>query len=148
MSIFKSLSRKDNHRKSLMRNLATSLILYEEIKTTKAKAKMTKAIVENLIASAKNNDLVGNRGLKANLLDEKAAKKVREVLISRYKNQSSGLVTIINLGRRSGDGAEMAIIKLKGGIPNIIPEKNIKDKNAQKSSEKTVQDVSKSKTNP
>lgn len=108
-----TLSRKYAHRKSVLRNLATSLVLYEQIKTTQAKAKETKAIVEQLINRGKKNDLAARRYLLSYLFDDNATKKVLEVLVPRYKNVASGYIKTYQIGARLGDGAQMMILKLK-----------------------------------
>lgn len=108
----RALSRKNAYRKSLLRNLATSLVLYERITTTTAKAKETKSVVERLINRSKTGDLAARRRLLAYLFDEKATKKVMEVLVPRYKNKKSGFVRIYKLGTRLGDGAEESILEL------------------------------------
>jgi len=124
----KSLSRKDNHRKSLLRNLATSLILYEEIKTTRAKAKEVLPIVEHLIVIAKKNSLAARRLLLGYLYDENAEKKVFEVLVPRYQKIQSGFIKLYNVGPRLGDNAQMVILKLAPGKIIETPSPEIKSK--------------------
>lgn len=138
----KSLSRKDNHRKSLLRNLATSVILYEEIKTTTVKAKAVKPIVENLINSAKKNNLAARRALLGYLFDKQAVDKVFEVLVPRFKNKDSGFIKILKLSSRLGDSAPMAILRIEkeSAKPEsaIKIEKKIdKEKNAPESGKTT-----------
>ena len=108
----RALSRKNAYRKSLLRNLATSLILYERITTTTAKAKETKSVVEKLINRSKTGDLAARRRLLAYLFDKNATKKVLDVLVPRYKNKKSGFVRIYKLGTRLGDGAEECLLEL------------------------------------
>ena len=135
----KSLSRKDNHRQSLLRNLATSLILYEEVRTTKAKAKEIKPIVEHLIQVAKKDDLGSRRRALGFLFDEKATKKIFEVLVPRYKKIQSGFVKIYKIGSRLGDNAQMAIIKLEPAKTAPTPEsesRQLKDKNVEEKAKK------------
>lgn len=135
-----SLSRKKDPRRSLLRNLATSLILYEEITTTKAKAKEVKAVVEHLIYKAKKNDLASRRLLLAYLFDKKATKKVFEVMVPRYKKTNSGFILSYKLGQRLGDSAPLVMLKLKEGevLPPVVETKisNKKDKNANTSTDK------------
>lgn len=107
-----ALSRKYANRKSLVRNLATSLVLYEQITTTVAKAKITKEIVEKIISQAKNESLASRRKLLSILFDENATKKVIEVIIPRYKNLKSGYIKSYKLGNRLGDGAELMMLTL------------------------------------
>lgn len=120
MPTVKSLSRKIDHRQSLLRNLATSLILYEEIKTTKAKAREVKRIVEKLISRTKKDKspLNARRYLLGYFFDKNATKKMFEVIIPRFKKVDSGFVKIIRLGSRLGDGAEMVVLKI--AEPNKI----------------------------
>ena len=130
----KSLSRKDNHRKSLLRNLATSLILYEEIKTTKTKAQAVKPIVENLILTAKKStrkEMTKRRLLKI-FFDKNATKKVLDVLVPRYQQDETGIVQVYKIGPRSGDNASMVILKLKTKeTTKIKSEKEQEDKNGK-----------------
>ena len=134
----KSLSRKDNHRKSLLRNLATSLILYEEIKTTAAKAREVKPIVEHLLGIAKRNNLVAKRRLIGYFFDEKAVQKVFEVLVPRFVKTKTGFVRVYKLGPRLGDSAEMVLIKLAPGEPIEMKEPLKKEKNANKEESKKI----------
>lgn len=108
----RALSRKTAYRKSTLRNLVTSLFLYERIKTTTAKAKEIKPVAEHLLSIAKANDLNSRRRLLAYLFDENATKKVIEVLVPRYKDLSSGFIKSYKLGARLGDGADMSILEL------------------------------------
>lgn len=107
-----ALSRKYANRKSLIRNLATSLVLYEQITTTEAKAKITKEIVEKILSQAKQETLASRRKLLEILFDENATKKVIEVLIPRYKDIKSGFIKSYRLGNRLGDGAQMMMLSL------------------------------------
>ena len=107
----KILDRKKEPRKALLRNLATSVIIYEKVKTTKTKAKAVKPLVEKLVTIAKKNDLTARRKLLEVLYHKKAVNKTLEVLGPRYKDRKGGYTRIINLGRRQGDGAEMAKIE-------------------------------------
>jgi large subunit ribosomal protein L17 len=107
------LDRKKGPREALLRNLATSVILYEKVKTTKAKAKAVRPLVEKMITAGKTGTLVGRRKVSAYLHNnENAAKKVMEVLGPRYKDRKGGYTRLTNLVRRQGDGAEMIQIEL------------------------------------
>ncbi len=107
----KILSRKAQPRKAMLKNMATSLIIYEKIKTTKAKAKAVKPMVEKIITIAKKNDLNSHRKLLTKLYHKKAIKKALEVLGPRYKDRNGGYLRIINLQRRKGDNAEVVQIE-------------------------------------
>ena len=126
----RALSRKTAYRKSTLRNLATSLILFERISTTTAKAKELKPVVEHLINSARPGDLNGRRKLLAYLFDENAVKKTMDVLLPRYKNTPSGFIKTYKTSRRKGDGAELMILELqKELISSVKPE--VKEDNAK-----------------
>jgi len=107
----KTLDRKRGPRKALLRSLATDLILYEKIKTTEAKAKAVKPLVERLITKGKSGDLHAKRELLKYLYLENAAKKVIEELGPRYKARKGGYTRIIKLGTRQGDAAKIVQIE-------------------------------------
>lgn len=96
----------------MLRNLASSVLIYEKVKTTKAKARVVKSLVEKLITTAKKGDLNARRRLIEELPQKMAVKKAMEVLGDRYKDRKGGYTRIIKLGTRQGDGAEIAQIEL------------------------------------
>ncbi len=108
----KILDRKKGPRELMLRNLASSILLYEKVKTTKAKAQAVRPLVEKMITSAKAGDLAARRGLIKVLLQKNAVKKAMEVLGVRYKNRPGGYTRTTKLGVRQGDGAEMVQIEL------------------------------------
>lgn len=107
----KILDRKKASRKALLRNLAISLILYEKIRTTLAKAKALRPVVERLITLGKVSNLQTRRRLLQFLTAENAARKVLEVLGPRYKERKGGYTRIIRIKQRAGDAAEIAQIE-------------------------------------
>ena len=108
----KILDRKKEPREAMLKNLASSVLIYEKVKTTQAKAKAVKPLVEKLISAAKIGDLTARRKLIITLPQPMAVKKAMEVLGARYKDRKGGYTRIIKLGKRQGDGAEMAQIEL------------------------------------
>ena len=108
----KILDREKGPRELMLRNLASSILLYEKVKTTKAKAQAVRPLVERMITSAKAGDLAARRGLIKVLLQKNAIKKAMEVLGVRYKDRQGGYTRIVKLGARQGDGAEMVQIEL------------------------------------
>ncbi len=108
----KILDRKKAPRKALLRNLATSLVLYEKVKTTKAKAKTVKPIVEKYITLSKKGDLHARRELLKYFYLENAVKKLIEDLGPRYQDRKGGYTRIVKIGPRQGDGAEIVQIEL------------------------------------
>lgn len=107
-----TLDRKNGPRRALLRNLATSLVVYEHINTTLAKAKAIRPMVERLITKGKTKTLHARRELLKVLLTEKAVNKILEELGPRYATRPGGYTRIIKLGARKGDGAEVAQIQL------------------------------------
>ena len=107
----RKLGRKKDHREHMMRNLATSLILYERVTTTTPKAKELKRIIDKLISCAKSNDLSARRALISYVYDENAVKKMFEVIVPRFNTRSSGYTKIYKTSPRKGDLAEMSIIE-------------------------------------
>ena len=96
----------------MLRNLASSIILYEKVKTTRAKAAAVRPLVEKLITISKAQDLNARRSLLEVLLQKNAVLKAMEVLGVRYKERDGGYTRTIKLGARQGDGAEMVQIEL------------------------------------
>lgn len=108
----KVLGRKKGPREALLRNLAQSVILYENVNTTLAKAKAVKPLVEKLITVGKKNTLNSRRALSRVLTIESAVNKILQELGPRYASRPGGYTRIIKLGSRQGDGAEVAQLQL------------------------------------
>lgn len=107
-----TLDRKTAARRSLLTNLAESLILYEKIKTSKAKAKAVRSFVERLITRSKIQTLAARRELMKTLYTANAVKKLMENVGPRYKERHGGYTRIVMLKNRKGDGAEEVLIEL------------------------------------
>ncbi|HUX52400.1 MAG TPA: 50S ribosomal protein L17 [Spirochaetia bacterium] len=109
---FNRLSRTPSHRKSLHRNMVTSLFRYERITTTKAKALAVRRTAEKLITRAKE-DSVHNRRTAAKLVqDKEILAKLFTEIGPRYKGRPGGYTRILKLGQRFGDAAETVIFEL------------------------------------
>jgi large subunit ribosomal protein L17 len=111
MSTFK-LSRKTDNRNRTLRNLATSLVLYEKVVTTEAKAKAVVPMVERLLTTARQNTLAARRRAKALLFDPNAVQKLFEDYPQRWGTRTSGFVRITKQQPRKGDGAPMATLEI------------------------------------
>ena len=107
----RKLSRKRNQRKALLKGLAQALFLKEKIKTTEVKAKETQRVSEKFITIAKKGTLHSQR-LLLRSFSQKIVKKLMTEIAPRYKERKGGYTRIIKLGRRSSNGAKMAIIEL------------------------------------
>lgn len=106
------LGRTTAPRKHLLANLAQSVILYEKVRTTEAKAKEVRPVVERLITFGKKPTLATRRLLLKRLPTENAVKKILEVLGPRYATRAGGYTRITKVGRRQGDAAKMAVLEL------------------------------------
>lgn len=107
----RKFNRNTNQRKALFRNLAVSLILHERIRTTEAKAKTIRPIVERLVTLAREDTQHHRRLAMARLNDERAVAKLFDVIAPRFEGQPGGYTRIYKLGPRRGDGAPMALIE-------------------------------------
>jgi large subunit ribosomal protein L17 len=106
-----TLDRKSAPRRALLRHLAESLILHERIRTTKAKAKVTRSVVERLITKARPGTLAARRAVAKELYTENVVKKLVEVIAPRYKDRAGGYTRVVTLPERKGDGADEAIVE-------------------------------------
>ena len=110
----RKLSRNTQHRRSLLRNLVTSLILKERIETTVAKAKAARGIAEEMITLGKRGDLHARRLAAGYFLTAEAVKKLFEDVAKRYTTRNGGYTRIVRTGWRKGDGADTAVLELVG----------------------------------
>jgi large subunit ribosomal protein L17 len=92
--------------------MATSLFWHERIQTTSAKAKELRPFAERLITLARRGDLHARRQAARSISDKEALKKLFDTLGPRYADRDGGYMRILKLGRRQGDGAEIALVQL------------------------------------
>jgi len=106
------LGRTTSHRKAMLANMATSLILHKRITTTLAKAKVLRGYVEPLLTKSKNDTTHSRRTVFSYLQDKDATSIVFREIAEKIANRPGGYTRIIKLENRLGDNAEMAIIEL------------------------------------
>ena len=106
------LSRTSAHRKAMMANMASSLILNKRIKTTTAKAKALKTFVEPLITKAKTDNTHSRRVVFRYLQDKYAVSELFRDVAEKIANRPGGYTRILKTGNRQGDNAEMCFIEL------------------------------------
>lgn len=107
----RKFGREKNQYNALMKSLARSLIKYEAIVTTEAKAKELRPYVEELVTKARKNDLAARRTLSSRLgNDTEIAKKLVEVIAPQYAERAGGYTRIIKMPIRIKDAAKMAQI--------------------------------------
>jgi large subunit ribosomal protein L17 len=108
------LGRNTSHRRSLLRNLTTSLILEERIETTVPKAKAMRPQVEKMITLGKRGDLSARRRALAYLNTSAAVDKLFDTIGPRFSDRQGGYLRIVRLGWRKGDGADKVFVELLG----------------------------------
>lgn len=107
----RSLNRTWEHRRSMLANMACSLVKHEQITTTLPKAKELRPVVEKLVTLGKRGDLHARRLLIARTRDEATARKIIDTLAPRYKERPGGYIRILKAGFRYGDNAPLAVIE-------------------------------------
>src|ERR1700748_1981205 len=108
----RQLSRNASHRHAMLRNMASSLLRHETIKTTVPKAKELRRVVEPLITLAKTDSVANRRLAFARLRDKVAVGKLFVELGPRYRERKGGYTRILKCGFRVGDSAPMAYVEL------------------------------------
>jgi large subunit ribosomal protein L17 len=108
------LGRNTAHRRSLLRNLVTSLILEDRIETTIPKAKAMRPHVEKMITLGKRGDLAARRLAQAYLMTDEAVKVLFDKVAPRYGDRQGGYLRIVRTGWQKGDGADKAFVELLG----------------------------------
>ncbi len=108
----RKLGRTSAHRKSLFRNMVTSLLDHEQIQTTDAKAKELRGIAEKMITLGKRGTLHARRQALQTVRSKDVTAKLFSELADRYRERPGGYTRVIKLGQRAGDAAPMAIIEL------------------------------------
>ena len=110
----RKLGRKTPHRISMFRNMVTSLLDKERIRTTLPRAKEVRPIAERMITLGKRESLHARRQALAYVKDPEVVGKLFKTLAPRFAQRHGGYTRIIRLGFREGDGAQMAILELIG----------------------------------
>jgi len=121
----KKLGRNTSHRRALLRNLVTSLIMEERIETTQAKAKAMRPHVEKMITLGKRGDVAARRLAGGYLLTRESVKRLFDTVAPRFGDRSGGYLRIIHKGWRAGDGADTVFIDLLGS-EKVIEAKRAK----------------------
>ncbi len=131
----RKLNRTASHRDAMLRNLAASLFTHHRVKTTLAKAKEARRLVESLITLAKRDDVHARRLFARTIPDRSLTKAVFEEIAPLYKDRPGGYTRVVKLPNRPGDAAPMAMLELVGfGLDEKAPAgKSTSKKTAKKS---------------
>ena len=134
MNTGRKLSRNTSHRRALLDNLVRSVILSESIRTTTAKAKEARRVVEKIITKARDGSLAARRNVHRTVRDQAALAKLFETIAPRFKTRPGGYTRIVHIPNRIGDNAPMAILEL---VEKSAPEEKAEpEKKPEKKTEK------------
>jgi len=106
------LGRTSSHRKAMLRNLVTSLLDEEQIRTTDAKAKELRRVADRMITLGKRGDLHARRQALAVIRSREVTAKVFDELAERYRERPGGYTRVLKIGSRVGDAAPMSVVEL------------------------------------
>ena len=106
------LGRNTSHRRALLRNLVTSVLVEDRVETTVAKAKAVRPHIEKMITLGKRGDLHSRRKALSFLMTDAAVTRLFETVAPRYGDRQGGYLRIVRTGFQKGDGAEKAFIEL------------------------------------
>jgi large subunit ribosomal protein L17 len=112
----RKFGRQTGHRKSMLRNLTLSVLRYESVKTTEAKAKEVRKFIDGMIVLGKDGSLVARRKAIGWLPEQEIVEKLFTDLAERYAGRQSGFTRTTRLPRRVGDSAPMMLIELMPGV--------------------------------
>jgi len=133
MNTGRKLSRNTSHRRALLDNLVRSVILSESIRTTTAKAKEARRVVEKIITKARLGTLAARRNVHRTVRDQAALAKLFENIGPRFKERPGGYTRIVHVQNRLGDNAPMSILELVVKGEKTEPEqKPAAEKKAEK----------------
>ncbi len=121
----KRLGRNTEHRRALLRNLVTSLIMEERIHTTPTKAKAMRPHVEKMITLGKRGDFNARRLAASYLMTPESVTRLFNTVAPRFGDRNGGYLRIVRTGFRKGDGAETAFIELLGS-EKFVEAKQVK----------------------
>ena len=124
------LNRTPSHRKAMFRNLVTSLLKHDRIRTTDAKAKELRSWADHIITLAKRGDLHARRQALAIVMEKEVVHKIFEQAGERFGSISGGYTRVIKLGRRPGDAAPVSMVELVAAEEKSKKKKTKKKKTA------------------
>ena len=114
---YRKLGRRTEHRRAMLRNLTTSVVLHERVDTTVQKAKEIRSLVEKMITLGKRGDLHARRTAASYLFDDAAVAKLFGDLAGRFKTRNGGYTRILKRGVRVGDSAQLATLEFVDFAP-------------------------------
>ena len=140
------LNRTPSHRNAMFRNMVTSLLKHERIRTTGAKAKELRRWADHVITLAKRGDLHARRQALAIVREKDVVHKLFAQAAERFGAISGGYTRIIKLGRRPGDAAPVALVELVAVAPAKKKKQSVKPKDAEGKVDKASEKKTKAKS--
>ena len=108
----RKLNRTSSHRKALFRNMVTSLLEHEQVRTTDAKAKELRRVADRMITLGKRGSLHARRQAAAYIKSRSVITKLFSEVAERFRDRPGGYTRIVKIGVRHGDAASMSVIEL------------------------------------
>ncbi|MCL4125746.1 UNVERIFIED_CONTAM: hypothetical protein GTU68_047155 [Idotea baltica] len=127
------LGRTPSHKRALLRNLATSLVIHDRIETTLPKAKALRRVADKLVTLGKRNTLHHRRQAMSFLFKRTAVHKLFEEIAPRYEERNGGYTRVVRTRKRPGDNAQMAIIEFVEAGSGVTEEPTRKKRRVKKS---------------
>ena len=121
------LGRNTSHRRALLRNLTTSVIIEDRVETTLTKAKAVRPLVEKMITLGKKGDLHSRRQALSFIMTDKSVERLFDTVAPRYVDRQGGYLRIVRTGFRQGDGGEKAFIELLGAEKQLDAKRQKRD---------------------
>ena len=140
------LGRNTSHRRALLRNLTTSVLMEDRVETTLTKAKAVRPLVEKMITLGKKGDLHSRRQALSFLMTDKSVERLFDTVAERYKDRQGGYLRIVRTGFRQGDGGEKAFIELLGAEKQLDAKRQKRDEIKAKKRAELEKQLEESKT--
>ena len=136
----RKLGRTASHRNATLSNIATSLFQHKQVRTTVEKAKAARSTVERMITFAKKGSLADRRQVLKTIRDKDVVRSLFDEIAPIYAGRNGGYTRVIKLGRRRGDGAEMALLELVGYEGALVDKQRAREENkAEKKAKKKAE---------
>jgi large subunit ribosomal protein L17 len=132
----RKLNRSSSHRKAMLRNMVTSLLWHESVRTTDAKAKELRQWADRMVTLGKRGSLHARRQALDVVRSRRVVKKLFEEIAPRFQNRPGGYTRITKLGVRHGDAARMSLIELTERGDRVLSEAEKKRERRRRAAQK------------
>lgn len=139
------LGRNPSHRRALLRNLVTSIILMDRVETTITKCKATQPLVEKMITLGKRGTVHARRQALSYMMTPESVDRLFNVVAPRYADRKGGYTRVTRSGARKGDAAEMAYIELLGAEQELDEKRQKREEARAKKREELAKQMEEQK---